>query len=179
MFYLWNSVTFRDAETQRKGVVGISFDNSLSWRNADFKKMFTRDRKDLVTSFFASIATRVVAIHHCLPDNAITAVMKVALAMKITGKDQRVRFLFHMHEDHTSTDSAALYTQYKLKGYGIPIELLPMTESGVITTKNHTIWTKTRKRIPRQHVKNYSRRWCALQLARQVVAVQRQFFQTL
>ena len=50
-----------------------------------------------------------------------------------------------MHEDHQSTDNAALYTQYKLKGYGIPIELLPMTESGVITTKNHTIWTKTRK----------------------------------
>ncbi len=144
-FYLWNSVTFKDVESQRKGVVVISLDNSLSWRHFDFNKLFTKGTKALTTHFFASIPTRIVAVHHCMPDNPITQIMKLALATKITTKSQRVRFLFHMHQDQESGDCAALYTRYKLKGYGIPIELLPITESGVITTKVHAIFIKTRK----------------------------------
>ena len=144
-FYLFCSVTFRDLESQRKGVVVVSLDNSLSWRHFDFNKVFTKGNKALITHFFASIPTRIVAVHHCIPDNAITKTLKLVLATKITTKSQRVRFIFHMHQDHESGDGAALCTLYKLKGYGIPIELFPITESGVITTRVHAIFIKTRK----------------------------------
>lgn len=53
------------------------------------------------------------------------------------GPNIRARVNFHSGERQELS--------YKLMGYGIPVQLLPTTESGVIKTKNHTQWFKTRQ----------------------------------
>ena len=55
----------------------------------------------------------------------------------VAGSKIRVRINFHTGERQ---DLA-----YKLMGFGLPVQLLPTTESGVIKTKNHSQWLKTRQ----------------------------------
>lgn len=111
----------------------------------------------LKQSFLAAIPARIVAIHHCLPDTPLTRIIKILLATtNLTSQSQRLRFKFHLSEgirNSATSDgySAALYTRYRMKGYGIPIELLPCIKAGRITTKNHALWARKRKYFEECH----------------------------
>ena len=55
------------------------------------------------------------------------------------GEQSRARIRFH---SGTVTEC-----QYALLGYGIPVDLIPITETGTIKTKNQLTWIKARKAI--------------------------------
>ena len=44
--------------------------------------------------------------------------------------------------------------RYKLMGFGIPVSLLPETDSGVVKVKNHTQWLKLRKLLESDPIAN-------------------------
>lgn len=130
--------------------------------------MLERRSRETRKKLFAAFPIRIAAMHQCLPDTPLARVCKTMLAMQITSQYQRLRFVFHLQtrqsdtfisssatssdvNSSSSSNCSALHTRYKLKGYGIPIELLPHTESGSITTKNHSIWIKTRKYFEEGH----------------------------
>jgi len=139
LFYLWNSVTLGDVESQRKGavvVVDITCWKGITIQNASPP----RDSREVMVRSFAAIPTRIAAMHVCLPDRPFSRIVKSLIALDATGRSQRQRIRFHLQEE----GSGHLYVRYRLKGYGIPVELVPMTESGTITTKHHSQWLKTR-----------------------------------
>ncbi len=155
-FYLWNSITFRDVESQRRGVVVVV--DMVAWNGISLNIIMLEKRSNHMKQLFlAAIPARIVAMHHCLPDTPLTRIVKILLATtNITSQSQRLRVKFHLSEGIRSSASSgdyspALYTRYRMKGYGIPIELLPCIKAGRITTKNHALWARKRKYFEECH----------------------------
>merc|ERR1712070_1065811 len=85
---------------------------------------------------FSAFPLRVAGFHFCCPDTPFFHMVRSFFVI-VMGHKTRVRVSFHKGERQELS--------YKLMGFGIPVQLLPTTESGVIKTKNHTQWFKTRQ----------------------------------
>jgi hypothetical protein len=94
--------------------------------------------------FFAAIPIRIVAMHCLFPDLPFSRILKNLLVLKLSDEYLRLRMRFYLEKQGRS-GGVDLYLRYQLKGYGIPVELLPYTESGTVTTKRHVLWTKSRR----------------------------------
>jgi hypothetical protein len=90
--------------------------------------------------YYKGTPARTVAIHICLPNQPIFHLIWAVTAV-IVGQDRK-RFIRHSGE--------GVEVQYRLHGYGIPVDLLPITETGNIKTKNHQQWLKVRRMIERE-----------------------------
>lgn len=159
IFYLWNSISSHDIETQRKGAIVLA--DICAWGGINNESWKTRLLYiKLAAKHFQAIPTRIVAIHVCAPNTTIARLLHRFMVLNFGSQAQRVRFRVHLkntckgltfdrskHEAETWSCECCgeLYIRYQLKTYGIPTDLLPFTDSGTITTKNHTIWTKSRK----------------------------------
>mmetsp|Transcript_18840 Transcript_18840/g.46766 ORF Transcript_18840/g.46766 Transcript_18840/m.46766 type:complete len:581 (-) Transcript_18840:217-1959(-) len=150
LFYLTEVLTRTDVESQQKGLVVIS--EAYCWSVEDSND--GRDKRSTMLLKFAnpkeglhytkrlmeSMANRIVAIHNCWPDRPAFRIMSKLLTIYgVSGSTQRLRLKFHVGDE--------LEMRYRLKSYGIPIELLPITETGSIKMTNHNHWIKTRKHI--------------------------------
>jgi len=117
------------------------------------------DRQKLYSFFFAAIPTRIAAIHHCLPDRPFFHVLSSIIGFNILTKNTyRLRLKFHLVSSDNRGHQSELYTRYQLKGYGLPIELLPLTETGNIKIAQFFQWIKTRKYIEEQEEKDPDRK---------------------
>jgi len=125
-------VASEDVETQRNGVVIIF------WPGSDKNITIPRSKhRSLVRKIFNGIPTRCASFHFCFPNTPFFHIMRSILALTLTPMRERTRVKLHMGE--------RVEVQYELMGYGIPIELLPTTETGRLKTKNCTQWIKARK----------------------------------
>jgi hypothetical protein len=108
-----------DIENQRKGVVSVVWIEKLSFNNWGFRK-----KKKLVLFL---LPVRVVSIHFCAKDIIARSLAKAVVVARLN-TELRVRFISHLGE--------CVENRYLLKGYGIPVDSLPITWTGTIKTEN-------------------------------------------
>jgi hypothetical protein len=131
-----------DVETQRKGLVGVLWSPPQIFSKQQQLNLRPRSRDHIKgPRLYNGVPGRVAAIHVCLPDEPIFNLIWAVLAVYLGGKE-RNRFIRHTGE--------GVEVQYRLHGYGIPVDLLPITETGNIKTKNHQQWLKVRRMIERE-----------------------------
>jgi hypothetical protein len=80
---------------------------------------------------------RVTAAHMCFPDTLFSRIIRAGVVLSVSDKNYS---RFQMHTDSIHRPE----TQYRLMSYGIPIQDIPSTSSGVIKTKYHLQWIKSR-----------------------------------
>lgn len=118
-------------ETQQKGVVFVM------WPGKDTNIRVPQNEERVVCSkSFSAFPLRVAAFHFCWPNTPFFHLVRSFFVI-VMGRNIRTRVNFHSGERQELS--------YKLMGYGIPVQLIPTTESGVIKTKNHAQWLKTRQ----------------------------------
>jgi len=95
----------------------------------------------MVNDIFASIPTRITANHNLYPDTAIFRfISKLIMVSVVSGANlhnQRLRQKFHFGDE--------IELRYQLQGFGIPINLIPSTETGTVKLHNFNQWMKTRQ----------------------------------
>jgi len=171
-FYFW-MIASDDIESQQKGVVflvwptldnsvGSSNNNSASasggrdrdsgglrgGRSSNFTstsstisnklKQAIPDQTDrrLHIKMNAAAPIRICAVHFCYPNKPFYHVLRSVMTMTL-GIHYRHRLKFHVGE--------GIELQYILKSYGIPIENLPITDTGNIKTTYLKQWLRVRK----------------------------------
>ena len=129
-----------DTESQRKGLIIVA------WPGTSAASQFSLpDRREhlMANRIFQSIPFRLVGMHFCLPDTPVYRFIRSVLTLGL-GSNNRVRTQIHNGE--------RTEILYKLMGYGIPIDLIPMTETGNVKVKNLQQWIKVRKALERPNV---------------------------
>ena len=152
LFYITDVLTRDDIESQQTGLVIIG--ESYMWSAGDGGSSGSRDKRSksllkfphpkeglfYVNRLLESIPNRLIALHSCWPDRpAFRIISKLLTIYGVSGSTQRLRLKFHIGDE--------LEMRYRLKSYGIPIEMLPITDTGSIKMINHNHWIKTRKHI--------------------------------
>jgi len=125
-----------DVETQRKGIT------SIVWPG---KKVPTEDRLSNVKvdrimflkGVYESLPVRTCSIHFCIPETPFFQVMRTLFILTMAQFTTRMKF--HIGE--------TVELQYCIKGYGVPIELIPLTDTGNIKTTYLKQWMKLRRII--------------------------------
>jgi len=148
LFYLTDVITRTDIESQQRGTVVIT--ESYCWSSEDSGRdrrsksslKFPHPQESLYYTkrLLESMPNRMIAIHNCWPDRpAFRIISKLLTIYGVSGATQRLRLKFHIGDE--------LEMRYRLKSYGIPVELLPITETGSVKMINHNYWIKTRKHV--------------------------------
>jgi len=135
-----------DEESQKKGFVGI-----ICWPSG--KESVSPDKFSVVYSprdvprhihlsnrMFECSPIRISCMHMCLPDEPIFHMMRTGLALSMGGTRSRLKF--HCGD--------SMEIQYHLHGYGIPVDQIPITDTGNIKTKNLFQWIRVRKYLESQ-----------------------------
>lgn len=117
-------------ETQQKGVLFVMWPG-----NETNMRMTSREERLCFEKSFSAFPLRLVGFHFCWPDTRFFHFARSFFVL-VMGSKNRARVIFHTGERQELSS--------KLLCYGIPVQLLPTTESGVIKTKNHIQWFKTR-----------------------------------
>eukprot|EP00533_Pseudo-nitzschia_delicatissima_P002380 CAMPEP_0116089196 /NCGR_PEP_ID=MMETSP0327-20121206/6300_1 /TAXON_ID=44447 /ORGANISM="Pseudo-nitzschia delicatissima, Strain B596" /LENGTH=496 /DNA_ID=CAMNT_0003580379 /DNA_START=226 /DNA_END=1716 /DNA_ORIENTATION=- len=136
LYYLmW--VAGNDFETQCKGIVVIIWPVSeiaiTHLRNHNKEVLVRTQKKQL-----EGACARVCAFHFCVPPNPFFQVLRSVFAMTLD-KKMRSRLKFHTGQ--------MTELQYLVKGYGIPVDLIPLTATGNVKTQNLRVWLKVRSTI--------------------------------
>merc|ERR1712176_34706 len=151
LFYISDVLTRDDIESQQKGLAVIG--ESYMWSAGDGGSGSRDKRSNSLLKFphpkeglyyinriLEAMPNRLIALHNCWPDRpAFRLISKLLAIYGVSGSTQRLRLKFHIGDE--------LEMRYRLKSYGIPIEMLPITETGSTKMINHNHWIKTRKHI--------------------------------
>ncbi len=137
--YLFD-VLSQDLETQKQGLVLLFWGvPEMSPYHKDYVP--TRDmegEKRGNDKLFASTPVRISAVHFCNPDNTFFRFVN-AIVIASMGMDQRMRVRTHCGN--------TMECRYWLMTFGIPVEDLPVTDSGKIKVKYLQQWIKGRETI--------------------------------
>lgn len=149
-------MTRDSVESQRKGVIVVADisatmnrdDNGRLWGVSSFN--YSAHTYAMTKKVIESVPSRMVAVHPCFPDTPGSRV-------------------FNMLNVITKNTSASSYSmrirtqigkqtemRYKLRGYGIPIHLLPLTETGAIKVKYFNEWLRIRKTLEEASEEDYA-----------------------
>ncbi|VEU39634.1 unnamed protein product [Pseudo-nitzschia multistriata] len=153
LFYMWDVVTRDSVESQQKGFViirqfgnvglnkNVLFNHSMKQRT---NKIDFGEIANTMKRLFISIPSRIVALHATVPDNHIIRLLgKIILKRIFSGPLCNVGPRFVLGSE--SSDTKALN---RLKSYGIPVDLLPSTETtNSIKSTFHNQWMKTRSMV--------------------------------
>lgn len=154
-FYLWDVVTRDSVESQQRGFVIVRLHGNVSTEGAPHSAEsstaapsttnFRSVIKNLNRSL-SSIPSRLVAMHTRVPNHpGFRLVWKLFVTRVFAGENVSLRSRFVV----CSTDSN-MEVMYRLQSYGIPIQLLPMTETNSIKCINLNQWIKSRKLLEAQ-----------------------------
>jgi len=124
-----------DVETQKKGLT------SIVWPG---KKLPASDHIDNVQvnrilflkRVYACLPVRTCSLHFCAPSTPFFQLMRSLIVVTMS-KETMNRIKFHVGE--------TIELQYCMKTYGIPIELIPLTDTGNIKTTYLKQWMKLRR----------------------------------
>mmetsp|Transcript_10674 Transcript_10674/g.25291 ORF Transcript_10674/g.25291 Transcript_10674/m.25291 type:complete len:490 (+) Transcript_10674:246-1715(+) len=134
LFYLlW--VAGEDLETQRKGIVVVI------WPVSDVAIKHLKNKDSLIQTQKEQLKgtpVRTCSYHFCVPDNPLFQVLRMIFTMSLE-KRKRSRLKFHI--GHPTE------LQYLVKGYGIPVDHIPLTETGNVKTQNLRVWMKLRTSV--------------------------------
>ena len=145
-FYFW-MVASNDVETQQKGVVFLVYPTiskkdggSGSSKGATISQMMLPNQTDRILHKKCNEAApiRIAAVHFCLPNTPFFHLLRSVMTMTLP-VSYRNRLKFHVGE--------GIELQYILKGFGIPTENLPITDTGNIKTTYLKQWLRVRKVI--------------------------------
>ncbi len=130
-------MTRNSVESQQKGIVVVGDITAKTNRGVDFSS----DSYRLLDEVIQAMPSRIVAIHSCWPDTSVSRLLKNAQQIRIffAGLECSARIRIEIGKE--------VELRYKLRGYGIPIHLLPMTETGAIKVKYWNDWIRIRKRL--------------------------------
>ncbi len=135
-FFIGDSVTRDSVDSQQKGVVYVGDVTSKENRQLGYSNP---EHYPILKKVLQALPCRLVAIHTCWPASLTTRIMTVVDGlMKVLTRSQfatRLRL-----ERGTETE-----LRYKLRGYGIPVHLLPLTKTGAIKVKYFSEWIRIRK----------------------------------
>lgn len=148
MLYLHWSAS-EDVETQQKGVVIIAWptnesegDDALSWE-ATIRPGFNARLRTLQKKLEKAMPVRVVCLHTYFPD---TPFFRAMSTLYYVGMSPRERILYKAHFGEDTE------LRYALLSYGIPEQLLPLSNTGTVKTNNHSRWINAlRFKAERRH----------------------------
>ena len=114
----------------------VEGDEDKSVRSTGFSSVTGSKLHFVAAKLFSSLPVRVVG-HHCcgFPDTPIFELVKGLVVLGLGKQRSTVRF----HSGKSTEIS------YKLLSYGIPAELVPMTDTGNVKNKNQLHWMTVRK----------------------------------
>lgn len=146
LYFLW--IAGDDIESQQKGIV------VLLWPNPDISKSIKlrypmHNGVNYAQMIVQAVPVRVTAIHFCAPgDNPFFMILRSVLAMTLGKKRSRLKF--HSGEP--------VELKYQAAGYGIPVDLIPMTSTGNVKTTYLKQWIRLRNAIEVEMMLKGS--WC-------------------
>mmetsp|Transcript_12049 Transcript_12049/g.34535 ORF Transcript_12049/g.34535 Transcript_12049/m.34535 type:complete len:501 (-) Transcript_12049:187-1689(-) len=125
-----------DVETQRKGITSIVWPGTKmpegdNVHNLKFNRIMFMKR------VYENLPIRTCSVHFCLRDTPMTKVLRSIFVLTLSQYMQRLKF--HVGE--------TIELQYSVKGFGIPVELIPLTDTGNIKTAYLKQWMKLRRTI--------------------------------
>jgi len=152
-FYLW-LVASESVESQRRGIVFVTIQNpslsdstttgsTSSNHGENFSDLQEQSKLPSIEFLKLSMAhrqalpIRMSACHLCTPDTPFYGVFQSLITAVMTGDRCRVK----VHVGHD------VENRYQLNGYGIPLDQLPITESGKIKTTYFKKWIQFRKNL--------------------------------
>ena len=174
--YLFYSLT-NDIENQQKGLIKLVWIQSESAVGApSFADVRVFQR------LYDSSPIRDTSNHFCLPDKPAFHLFRAMVGMSHAGNFFRLKFhigkapfryrLFLLDCSERMMNTTNLFfvctfgsqklrlvlgeeteLRYKLKNYGLPIELLPLTGTGNIKTNYHKQWVRLRKTLDEKSAK--------------------------
>jgi hypothetical protein len=137
MLLYFFSVLSEDIETQQRGLVVLL---SVEKGTADCL-IKDQDARSFLRNLCKAMPIRWSAIHFCFPDSPCFQLLRAVLLRFVFHKDTRIRSRFH------DQDLTSVQLQCRLKSFGIQTQELPISSGGVIKTKNHAQWIKTRRAL--------------------------------
>mmetsp|Transcript_13515 Transcript_13515/g.31774 ORF Transcript_13515/g.31774 Transcript_13515/m.31774 type:complete len:712 (-) Transcript_13515:1015-3150(-) len=136
MYQLW-AIGSHDTVTQEKGIV------VLVWFDASFAKLCTTWK--IKYKFYTLNCDRIAALHCCSPDTPHYRFRRSIMTMR-AGHENLSKLIFHLGE--------SMEIHYKLQGYGIPFEHVPISWTGKVKVQYLKQWMRIRQAIERQHGKS-------------------------
>jgi len=138
--YLGQAAT-EDVETQKQGIVLVMWlsSASLSVRNngSSFRTMSSDPYK--------CTCVRFSAIHVCTPDTPLYRLFRSVIIMKGFGNQTSTRARVRFHT------GAPIELRYKLVGFGIPTENIPISWTGTMKLTNFRQWMIVRRLLEDVH----------------------------
>lgn len=128
-YLLWTAAD--DVETQLKGIVVIIWPVSDITQHLHNKD----DMMKLQKKILKGSPVRVCAFHFCVPDSPIFHLLRTIFTLTLD-RDKRSRLKFHVGQ--------RTELQYSVGGYGIPVDHIPLTETGNVKTQNLRLWLNLR-----------------------------------
>jgi len=137
MFMLWT--VSEDIEAQMRGIVIIawSFDeeNEETWEK-DIRPSMSAELRSYSQKLNRSIPVRVVSWQHYYRDTAFFRFLAGLYSFTVN-KEYRPIYRAHFGSD--------LELRYKLAGFGVPIDLMPISSTGKLKFENHRGWINALK----------------------------------
>eukprot|EP00536_Pseudo-nitzschia_multiseries_P013721 jgi/Psemu1/310206/fgenesh1_kg.604_\ len=117
-YLLW--VAGEDTETQKRGIVVVI------WPTADIAiKHYKQKNNDTFIGTqkekLRGSPVRTCSYHFCVPANPLLEVLRMVFTLSLDTR-KRSRLKFHSGQP--------IELQYSLQGYGIPVDHIPLTETG-------------------------------------------------
>lgn len=129
--YFWMAAA-EDVESQQKGVVFLVWPGT----SQSIKNIPCQKERMLHMKCNGAAPIRIAAVHFCFPNEPFYHFLRSIHAMSM-GRAYRLRLKFHVGE--------GMELQYRLKSYGIPVDLIPITDTGNIKTTHLKQWMRLRK----------------------------------
>jgi len=123
-----------DVETQRKGITTVIWPGSKMPKGDDVINL-KMDRLLFMKRVYESLPVRTCSYHFCMQNTPFFQVVRTLFILSLSQSMQRMKF--HIGEN--------VELQYSIKGFGIPIELIPLTDTGNIKTTYLKQWMKLRR----------------------------------
>lgn len=142
MFLHW--IASRDVETQQKGIVVLSvvFDEDQHTWN-EIRKTMPKDLEGYADKWPKALPVRVSSLQHYYPDTPFFRLLATLYIFKT--KESPFRSVYKVHFGELTEH------RYKMMSYGIPIDLLPVTTSGVVKFDRQRAWVHVVRTIELDH----------------------------
>lgn len=136
LYHYTAMVATEDVESQRRGVVLVVWPGGAG---KDWSKRQLPDKRarHLVTRRHEVIPMRYAGYHYCMPEIPVFRLVRAFAVLYVIRSEIKSRMKFHIGED--------LELRYELRGYGIPVEFIPVTGTGNIKTNYLRQWIHVRK----------------------------------
>eukprot|EP00534_Pseudo-nitzschia_fraudulenta_P009603 CAMPEP_0201169612 /NCGR_PEP_ID=MMETSP0851-20130426/80831_1 /ASSEMBLY_ACC=CAM_ASM_000631 /TAXON_ID=183588 /ORGANISM="Pseudo-nitzschia fraudulenta, Strain WWA7" /LENGTH=515 /DNA_ID=CAMNT_0047451421 /DNA_START=32 /DNA_END=1579 /DNA_ORIENTATION=- len=137
-----------DVDTQKNGMVlvfwpALSFSGNATCgydgKVNDEGKIILQKDMTSCTRLMMAMPVRPAAVHFCFPDTKFYRLFFSITTLAIGSAANRSRVRFHIGE--------LMELQYCIKSFGIPVDLIPITDTGSIKTNHLKVWIKLRTRM--------------------------------